>query len=1282
MRSIKRFFAFALAAALMLQNLPVYAEATENPDVTAPSAIEETLEGSEGSEDPENPEDQTEQEGFENLEDQTESEDSENSGSPEDQTEPEDSENSEEQAEQVISDEAQEPGESDDSEDQTEAAEDAEDASEVPAPVIFNTGNFKAWVVDAEKLQNAREAGFDPMKEWGAPEDLDTRTDSFDEDGNYTIEIPERNPFFPYEVQFTYQGETWEEWIMDPDDTVEVGGHTFSVSASFDNETVTQMSLSVGGDEIVVYPERKTFTDGGAAAYSLLPLTNGGTLSTVDLSEYTPAELTMVSVSELITGLTLQEADKVMWTYKGDDDYDISGKGDQIDLSYSSSSSTTLEFIIGAADQLEGSNKRYELPIKLTYSYEWLKPVFYTQAEDGTRTQKTISDYDYYSSKKNQMHELYASVCVDAAEEEAPLYCSFEIDSSVYSSTVFKSVKIYAGEYATAAEAAASGSEDITDKIFGVADMDVKDAGYSLNRYSTWVTMVTYDESGNVTGCLPLLIYAYRNVNEVDIHTGMYKDSNKTTRVSYSYGYGYSGSLTTITWTLENGYAADASYYLTMSFTKSGTDCSSEVSAIYVGSELYDSAEAAKSANAVDVKNQLFGLDGYLANYSQGVYFTVIFGTDGSDQSVHHYCVEVSEEAVDELFSSNTAVQFTGLKDGSSNEVSAYVVSQNDDSYGENNYITFLVGTGTNLTNLAPVFSCEGTIKLYTGGSDSPEVSGTSKHDFSGGAVLYTASAEDKENSKNYWVRVVQATSGAGWLYINSIYEDSEKAEAKGTPVVTTREVILDDYHDNRHDIFLANMGSESLGALSVTLESEVLELDQYWTLTGNSDLKGFSDSDLTGDGLQNLAKIRLKVKDSVEDGTDVSGTLTISSGSNVLVTMTLTGTVGNPSIVTEKIPDAVKYVSYGTMIQNNNKYSWNKTEYTLYSGSLPEGMELKPNGELYGVPKGTGTFSFVVKMENSLSTFSSDYQSLTLKVKSNTDANVDAETDENYDVLDRIPNMIEGSAALDENQIFRSNGVYTEFQAEDANGVFLDGEQLTPDVDYNSESGSTKITIMSQTLKTAGRGTHTLSVEFRDSDNTLKKAAQNFTISAAGSSDNGSSSDSGSGGSSSGVGSSNSGGSGSSSSGGSGSSNSGGSGSAATSAISYVNNMATPQIYTVVSGDSLWKIAAKFYGDGSYWTRIFLDNQNIISNPNRIFVGMQLLINPIQMVTATAGTAASGTQISGGNYTVVSGDSLWKIAQRAYGTGREWRKIYEANRSTISAPEMIHVGQILMIPE
>lgn len=49
--------------------------------------------------------------------------------------------------------------------------------------------------------------------------------------------------------------------------------------------------------------------------------------------------------------------------------------------------------------------------------------------------------------------------------------------------------------------------------------------------------------------------------------------------------------------------------------------------------------------------------------------------------------------------------------------------------------------------------------------------------------------------------------------------------------------------------------------------------------------------------------------------------------------------------------------------------------------------------------------------------------------------------------------------------------------------------------------------------------------------------------------------------------------------------------------------------------------------------------------------------------------------------YTVESGDSLWAIAERFYGDGSQWSRIFEANRDHLDNPDLIQPGQVLRIP-
>ncbi len=79
----------------------------------------------------------------------------------------------------------------------------------------------------------------------------------------------------------------------------------------------------------------------------------------------------------------------------------------------------------------------------------------------------------------------------------------------------------------------------------------------------------------------------------------------------------------------------------------------------------------------------------------------------------------------------------------------------------------------------------------------------------------------------------------------------------------------------------------------------------------------------------------------------------------------------------------------------------------------------------------------------------------------------------------------------------------------------------------------------------------------------------------------------------------------------------------------------------------------------------------------------------------APANTPADGTTDFFGNadktadtttgetYTVVSGDSLSKIAKNHYGDASKWHQIYDANKAVVgSNPDLIEVGQVLTLPK
>jgi nucleoid-associated protein YgaU len=65
---------------------------------------------------------------------------------------------------------------------------------------------------------------------------------------------------------------------------------------------------------------------------------------------------------------------------------------------------------------------------------------------------------------------------------------------------------------------------------------------------------------------------------------------------------------------------------------------------------------------------------------------------------------------------------------------------------------------------------------------------------------------------------------------------------------------------------------------------------------------------------------------------------------------------------------------------------------------------------------------------------------------------------------------------------------------------------------------------------------------------------------------------------------------------------------------------------------------------------------------------------------TSTTGTSQPGAT-SRRDYTIQSGDSLSKIAQKFYGNAADWQKIYNANKDLIKNPDKIFPGQKIVIP-
>ncbi|HEY0079331.1 MAG TPA: LysM peptidoglycan-binding domain-containing protein [Pyrinomonadaceae bacterium] len=82
--------------------------------------------------------------------------------------------------------------------------------------------------------------------------------------------------------------------------------------------------------------------------------------------------------------------------------------------------------------------------------------------------------------------------------------------------------------------------------------------------------------------------------------------------------------------------------------------------------------------------------------------------------------------------------------------------------------------------------------------------------------------------------------------------------------------------------------------------------------------------------------------------------------------------------------------------------------------------------------------------------------------------------------------------------------------------------------------------------------------------------------------------------------------------------------------------------------------------------------------NPNYDDITAEITVEETRTQAAAAG---GGSQESDRTYTIKPGDTLSKISRQFYGDSDEFMRIFYANRDKIDDPDMIRVGQEIVIP-
>ncbi len=870
---------------------------------------------------------------------------------------------------------------------------------------------------------------------------------------------------------------------------------------------------------------------------------------------YNKEQLQNFSLDQMLTMLTDKLGNPITvdsgytnaWVYFRSDDIDeyyTIGTGATVDLWDYDYSSTTISdgsysifLVLGKGDQMEDSqNHRYEITVEVTtgqtFNYQ-----YYFYLVSG---RYSVSSYAAYSDDSlfdqlGMPGRAYTYFATDY--EEGTQYSvqrgrsySYNYDEEL----LRKGIKVDAYPMSNFLNYRDNGAE-----LTGAVTDQLDNNGYACDmsnpvtadNYMTADNLLCFVfsdvDSGRVIGYFGAAFMVCSLPEEMNLHlwgdvgygfTELDDSKVPTTSAGFA-GYvnsGATGNGVTLdsysyygtTLLLPENAPEDQTYYVTL-------DTASTVERVY--EKWYHSESDALASGAVDITESVLGGNslGWAVKLGISNRMTLIL----ADGSALPFTVNVERSTTGtSTGSGNNDIdpdfQITGvtLPD---NYLDTYVARsvggiqldtyyRNDEKYEVGGYQLIMIKdqlTAEQMKQLIPSFSTPDGVVVSSGSrveSGKTDLSNAVWSDSLANTVMYQVQVPGKK-LKNYQVTFA-TQQDKGTLYIAGPDE---------------RFVNLTADNKYIHDILIANIGATDLEGVKVELVNPVhVKLDEYWTLNGDT-IPAFTETsayyhelDESGQEVShtynsyanpgNIAKIRL-----LADGEgEISGTLRVTTADGQVREIKLTGIAANPHIVSGDLDDAVKFVPYSYMVVTDNMYNWNRLTFKITEGTLPAGMQLyEATGEIYGTPTETGDFTFTVEVDYGSSRFQPSTATYTLHVAENGNRMVYEQTDEGYEI--QVPLGVEqGEGTYDflltditQDQLYVSEGVHPEFM-----GLWLNGEKLVRGVDYTSVSGSTRITIKSQTLqeKAYTDDYNTIAAEFRvdgDRENELKRTAQNFRL-------------------------------------------------------------------------------------------------------------------------------------------------------------------------------------------
>ena len=654
----------------------------------------------------------------------------------------------------------------------------------------------------------------------------------------------------------------------EPSDPTEATDATESVDQA-DSEEIADLSDVVPGwiDDALL--------DGGISVMSMRPIEE--VKCYLVLNNITAEKLAALTVDDVLENLQDSDGNSIdisasattVWRYILDDTDSIEtyktytiGSGELFDISYpDGATAIQLELIVGSGGQLSAGVVRYIVKVYVSSMYsENLNFEIYAYNSDtgNVKVEPAQSDFSiveesgYTDSAGNPIPVWTYGYALDEVItcEKALLNLTSELTQHPN-----VTMEVYVeDEFLLNNQLGFELFPPITDQILN-QDMTQIGAGYQFTSDANLFVVLYYIDGVQVDVKFVGVLIAGGYVH----NTGeMYTDvDGQITNITYNtmHFHETNNDVWEIECELNAGYPVDGEYYFQLGIEGGGrlTDNFNEMAEKAVVGHYSTLEEAAEQP---DIKGELLTGNGYMANYSQGVDFTVFFpeGTFG-DGDVKQFTVttiaynDTWREYTDApiIGEEDPWFRVTGVNDASGNALDVYIVENGDTinmdtSYGYGNQTIFINDGNVDLTKLQPTIwrADSDRITVYVNGilyNEGDIIDCT-------GMVTFTAIIDGHQ--KTYNVNFMKKSSGPSLYVFGS----------------TTREVLLDEYFEKKHDILIANMGDEELTGLRVELNATNCQLDEYWTIggDGNDTLAPFTEtsSETEYGELNNLAKIRL----------------------------------------------------------------------------------------------------------------------------------------------------------------------------------------------------------------------------------------------------------------------------------------------------------------------------------------------------------------------------------------------------------------------------------------